>query len=109
MEDILSQGGDRAPSPWPRRLAVIGALVALVAGGAVYLGVSRHQPATAAAQRTPAPAGSAALSLPPGPDGIAGPTLAWSRGLRLPAAGARPAWFSPAPGRSDPIGGLPAN
>ena len=109
MEDILSQGGDRAPSPWPRRLAVIGALVALVAGGAVYLGVSRHQPATAAAQRTPAPAGSAALSLPPGPDGIAGPTLAWSRGLRLPAAGARPAWFSPASGRSDPIGGLTAN
>src|SRR6185437_10994947 len=78
MEDILSQGGDRAPSPWPRRLAVIGALVALVAGGAVYLGVSRHQPATAAAQR-------------------------------LPAAGERPAWFSPASGRSDPIGGLPAN
>ena len=47
MEDILSQGGDREPGPGPRRLAVIVALVALVAGGGVYLGVSRHQPATA--------------------------------------------------------------
>jgi hypothetical protein len=109
MDDILSQGGDREPGPRPRRRAVVVALVALLAGGAVYLGVSRHPPAPAAAHRVPSPAGSAALSLPPGPDGIAGPTLAWDRGLRLPAAGARPAWFSPASGRSDPIGGLPAN
>ena len=31
--DILSQGGDREPSPWPRRLAVIGALVLCWSGG----------------------------------------------------------------------------
>jgi hypothetical protein len=108
MDDILSQGGDREPGPWPRRLAVIAALVLLVAGGGVYLGLSRHQHAPAATA-TPAPTGSAALSLPPGPDGTAGQAAAWDRGLLLPAAGARPAWFSPASGRSEPIGGLPAN
>src|ERR1700735_1367078 len=42
MDDILSQGGDREPSPWPRRLAVIGALILVVAGGAVYLSLPRH-------------------------------------------------------------------
>ena len=25
MDDILSQGGDREPSPWPRRLTMLGA------------------------------------------------------------------------------------
>jgi hypothetical protein len=108
IDDILSQGGDREPGPWARRLAIIAALVVLAAAGGVYLGLSRHQHAPAAAA-SPAPTGSAALSLPPGPGGIAGQTLAWDRGLLLPAAGARPAWFSPASGRSEPIGGLPAN
>jgi hypothetical protein len=55
------------------------------------------------------PTGPAGLSLPPGPDGIAGQTLAWDRSLRLPDAGAQPVWFSPASGGSEPIGGLPAN
>ncbi len=116
MDDILSQGGDRAPGPWPRRLAMIAALIVVVAGGAVYLSLPRHQHAPAASQRThvtaspaPVPTGSAALSLPPGPDGIAGQTLAWDRNLRLPVAGAQPVWFSPASGRSEPIGGLPAD
>jgi hypothetical protein len=114
MDDILSQGGDREPSPWPRRLAMIAALIVVVAGGAVYLSLPRHQHAPAATHRThvtvsPAPAGSAALSLPPGPDGIAGQTLAWDRNLRLPVAGAQPVWFSPASGRSEPVGGLPAD
>jgi hypothetical protein len=115
MDDILGQGGDREPSPWRRRLAMIAALAVVVAGGAVYLSLPR-QHAPVAAHRTqataspaPAPTGPAALSLPPGPDGIAGPTLAWDRTLRLPVAGARPVWFSPASGRSEPIGGLPAN
>ena len=113
-DDILSQGGDRDPSPWPRRLAMIAALVVVVAGGAVYLALP-HQHAPAAAHRArataspaPVPTGQAALSLPPGPDGIAGQTLAWDRSLRLPAAGAQPAWFSPASGSSQSIGGLPA-
>jgi hypothetical protein len=111
LEDILSQGGDREPRPRPRRLAVIVALVALVAGGAVYLGLSRHSPAPAATHRAPVTpsAGPTALSLPPEPDGIAGQTLAWNRALRLPAAGTQPVWFSPASGRSEQIVGLPAN
>jgi hypothetical protein len=111
LEDILSQGGDREPSPWPRRLAAIAALVVLVVGGAVYLGLSRHQHAPVATHRapvTPSP-GPTALSLPPEPDGIAGQTLAWNRALRLPAAGTQPVWFSPASGRSEQIVGLPAN
>ena len=117
-DDILSQGGDgdHEPSPWPRRLAMIAAVIVVVAGGAVYLSLPRHQHAPATAHRAPAtaspapvPTGSAALSLPPGPDGIAGQTLTWDRNLRLPVAGAQPVWFSPASGRSEAIGGLPAN
>jgi hypothetical protein len=97
---------------------MIAALTVVVAGGAVYLGLSRQQHAPAAAHRTqattspapaPAPTGPVTLALPPGPDGIAGPTLAWDRALRLPVAGAQPVWFSPASGHSEPIGGLPAN
>ena len=49
----------------------------------------------------------------PGPpsesDGIVGPTLPWGGSLRLPVAGPQPAWFAPATGRSEPIGGLPAD
>jgi hypothetical protein len=109
LEDILSQGGDREPRPRPRRLAMIAAVIVLVAGGAVYLGLSRHPHAPAATHRAATPsAGPAALSLPPEPDGIAGQTLAWNRSLRLPAAGAQPVWFSPASGRSEQIVGLPA-
>ncbi|HEX3516297.1 MAG TPA: hypothetical protein VHT26_20095 [Trebonia sp.] len=107
MDDILSQGGDREPSPWPRRLAVIGVLVLAVAGGVAYLIVPRHPHAPSAAVR--APTGVAAPLLPAEPDGIGGPTLPWAAGLRLPAAGTQPAWFSPATGRSAPIGALPAD
>ena len=119
MDDILSQGGDREPSPWPRRLAVIAALIALiavVAGGAVYLSRSGHPHPLAAptavpatATQAPVPAGPDALSLPPEPDGITGPSLAWDRDLQLPVAGAQPEWFSPASGRTQRIGGLPAS
>ena len=109
LEDILSQGGDREPRPRPHRLAMIAALVVLVAGGAVYLGLSRHSHAPAATHRARVSPGPTALSLPPEPDGIAGQTLAWNRTLRLPAAGTRPVWFSPASGRSEQIVGLPAD
>jgi hypothetical protein len=116
MDDILSHGGDREPSPWPRRLAVIAVLTVVVVGGAVYLSRPGHQralvaPHQASATTSPAsvPAGPDVLSLPPEPDGIAGPALAWDRHLRLPVAGAQPAWFSPASGRSEQIGGLPAD
>lgn len=116
MDDIVSQGRDREPSPWRRRLAMIAALTVVVTGGAVYLGLSRPQHAPGAAHQTPVsdspasvPTGSAALSLPPEPDGIAGQTQAWDSDLRLPVGGTQPVWFSPASGRSDPIGGLPAD
>ena len=55
MDDILSQGGDREPSPWPRRLAVIGALALVLVGGIVYLVVPRHPRPPSAA--VPAPTG----------------------------------------------------
>lgn len=89
---------------------MIAAIVTLVVGGAAYLALSprlgSHRPPV-----TPAPtsAGSAAASLPAGPDGIAGQTLAWDRDLRVPAAGTQPAWFSPASGSDEPIDGLPAD
>ncbi len=107
MDDILSQGGDREPSRWPRRLAVIAVAVAVVAGSAVYLSRPHHH-APAAAARSPISA-SPAASVPPGPSGILGPTLAWDPSLRLPDAATQPVWFSPANGRSAPIGGLPAD
>jgi hypothetical protein len=109
-DDIISQGGDRAPAPRSRRLVVIAAIVAVaVIGGAAYLSLPGRQHAPVAAHPTPVPSGSAALSLPPEPDGIAGQAVAWDRGLRLLAAGAQPAWFSPASGRAELIGGLPAS
>jgi hypothetical protein len=114
-DDIVSQGGgDHEPGRRPRRLTVIAALIVVVIGGAVYLSIPRHQHAPAARQTpgtalpSPAvPSGPAALSVPPGPDGITGRTLAWDRTLRLPAEGPRPVWFSPASGRAAPITGLP--
>jgi hypothetical protein len=113
-DDIISQGGDSEPGPWPHRLTVIVALVAMVVGGAAYLTLSPPHHAPPASHRSPVtagptPAGSTAVSLPPEPDGIAGQTQAWDPGLRLPATGARPAWFLPASGRAEQIGGLPAN
>lgn len=115
MDDILSQGGDHEPGRRPRRLTVIAALIAVVIGGAVYLSIPRHQHAPAAAQQTigtplPSPvipSAPAEPSVPPGPNGIAGRTVAWDRSLRLPAAGPQPVWFSPASGHADPIAGLP--
>ena len=116
MEDILSHGRDREPRPRPRRLTFVAALVAVAVGGGLYLGLRGHPHAVAAPHPTPATAvpapvqaGPDVLSLPPESNGIAGPTLAWDRDLRLPFAGAQPAWFSPASGRSKKIGGLPAD
>src|ERR1700722_757870 len=129
--DILSQGDDREPHPWPRRLGLIAIAALAVIGGIVYVALPRHQPAaSAAAPATPAvlPSGtpgtttlrpqivvSLGLVQPgqPGPsverDGIIVGGLAWSDGARLPVAGIQPAWYRPAAGRSDTIGGLPAD
>ncbi len=105
MPDILGQGGEHRPGPWPRRLAVIAAL--LLVAGLVVLHLPRHAHETrAAAPRKPATTlpvtGLAAV-----PDGVAGQTLPWDSSVRLPVAGPRPAWFWPATGRTEAIGGLP--
>jgi hypothetical protein len=47
--------------------------------------------------------------VPVGPNGIIGQTTPWEDSLRLPVSGAQPAWFWPATGRSETIGGLPAD
>src|SRR5487761_1854012 len=91
MDDILSQGGDRDPSPWPRRLAVIGAVLLVAVAGVVYLSLPRHPHSPAAAVQPPG-------TTSPAPAGWAGPPLPWAGSLRLPATGTQPAWFSPATG-----------
>jgi hypothetical protein len=123
-DDILSQGDDREPRGWPRRLWVIAALVLAVVAGVVYVVIPHQQhAATAAPPATPsATAPPAAIPSPisvsgnlviPGvrvqPDGIVIRTLPWGVNLRLPVAGPQPTWFWPATGRSERIGGLPAD
>ena len=120
-DDVISQGDDRDPSPWPRRLGVIAAVVAVAVGGIVYLTQPHGRPAasaahpassTPAAQVTPSPVPVASpefIRLPPGPNGIIGGTTTWEDSLRLPVSGTQPAWFWPATGRSETIGALPAD
>ena len=116
MPDTLSQGGDREPGPWPRRLAVAAVLVLAAVVIVQHLPRSRHSPARPAGAAatvtapvtTPAAAsGAASAALAAVPDGITGPAVSWPGGLRLPAAGKRPAWFWPGTGQMVPIGGLP--
>jgi hypothetical protein len=123
VDDILSQGGDREPNPWPRRLAVLAVLVVLAVLITRYFPGSGHdrghRPAAAATAGLGPLAGPPALPPPvlvPGPDspggpdgpaGIAGPVSRWGIGLRLPAGGDQPTWYWPASGRQALIGGLP--
>jgi hypothetical protein len=116
MEDILSQGGDRDPRRWLRRLAAIGAPILVAVAAVIYVSLARHPHSPAAAPPTsvatssaPVPAGQAPPGLPAEPDGIGGSTLPLAGSLRLPVAGTQPVWFSPATGRSAPIGGLPVD
>ena len=68
-----------------------------------------------AAPPTPATSNPATTTLPlsepvpVGPNGIIGRTVPWEDSLRLPVTGKQPAWYSPATGRSEAIGGLPAD
>jgi hypothetical protein len=102
MPDILGHGGEHQHGPWPRRLAVIAALLLVV--GVILLHLPRHAPARrAAAQRGPDTTGPATGAAAV-PDGVTGQNLSWDSGARLPVAGSRPAWFWPATGRTEPIG-----
>ena len=107
-EDILSQGDDREPRPWPRRLGVIAAVVAVAVGASC----TSPSPATAGRPprpltrrprpRIPAPAPPLIESVPVGPNGIIGQTLPWEDSLRLPVTGRQPAWNSPGRCRPTP-------
>jgi hypothetical protein len=120
-EDILSQGDARPPSPWRRRLGVIAAVAAVAIGGVVYLSRPHGRPAASAAPSasavpptpvtlSPEPVASPGFTrLPVGPNGIVGPTTPWEDSLRVPLSGTQPAWFWPATGRAETIGGLPAD
>ena len=99
MSDILSQGRDREPRPWRGRLILLAVVVALVAG-LILAHLPGHR--TARSHQPPAPVAA-------GPDGITGPTLPWAASVRLPVAAEHPALLSPAAGRLQLIGGLPAN
>lgn len=101
LPDILSQGGDREPRRWPRRLAVLAVLALLT------VLIVEHLPRHHAGSVPPVPL--TASSVPPGPDGVPGPVLAWRRDSRVPLNGQRPAWFSPATGQDTPIRGLPGD
>ncbi len=115
MPDILSQGRDREPRPWPRRVAAIAALLLVAVAIVTHLPRHRHaaaRPGRAAATGTSGPlsvsaTGPAVAGLSGEPVGVAGPTLPWPGSLRLPVTGAQPAWFWPATGHLQRIGGLP--
>ena len=106
MRDILSQGEERQPNPWPPRLASAAVLAVLLTVALVhYLPRLGHaQPRAPPAGAGPAPS----LPLVPGqPDGIIGQASLRDGTLQLPVAGEQPAWFWPATGRIERIGGLP--
>jgi hypothetical protein len=114
MPDILGQGGDREPRPWPRRLAVVAVL--LLVAVVIVLHLPRHRPGASPPRpphgTSPAPAavpGSGALTpgLADDSSGLIGQTLPWDGSLRLPVTGEQPLWLWPATGRTQPIGGLP--
>jgi hypothetical protein len=116
MRDILDQGGDREPSPWPRRLVVIAGLILVAVLAALYLpshlgltGQPAGGPAASPAQPTAGPANVVpAEPAAGGESGITGTTLRWGSSVALPVSGERPAWLWPATGRTKPIRGLPA-
>jgi len=114
VPDTVSQGGDREPGLWPRRVVVAAVLVLAAVVIVQHLPRSPRSPArsarAAATVTAPVAASGAAgpaAALAAVPNGITGPALSWPGGLRLPATGARPAWFWPGTGQMVPIGGLP--
>ena len=109
MPDILSQGGEQGRSPRPGRRWALAALALAALAALIVTRLPHHAPAAhhTAQRASPLPVPSAPL--PDEPAGLTGPTAAWDASLRLPLAGSEPAWFYPASGRREPIGGLPAS
>ena len=109
MSDILSQGGDREPGPWRRRVVVIAVLALVAVLAVLYLPGHRHPVARPHAQSaSPAPVTLVPSGAgPSGPGGVSGLAMSRSGGLRLPVTGPEPAWLRPATGRATPILGLP--
>jgi len=110
IDDIISQGEDHEPRPWPRRLAIAAVIVVVLAALIVrhlpHGGAPRHHRHAAAA--SPAPVNQAPAAIHPArPDGITGPTASWAASLRLPVGGPQPSWLWPATGRTEAIAGLP--
>jgi hypothetical protein len=109
MEDIISRGEDRRPPSRWRRTAAALAVVAVAA-----LVVVEHLPHSAApARHHGAGRRSPPLTNTPNdpavniPSGITGATGKLPAQTRLPRTGTRPAWFLPANGKIEAIGGLP--
>jgi hypothetical protein len=111
IDDIISQGEDRNPRPWRRRLTMTAVIAVVLAALIINHWPGGGQPRQH--RRPAAPASPVALNSPPAPiklarpDGITGPTASWAAGLRLPVAGPQPRWLWPATGRTKAIAGLP--
>jgi hypothetical protein len=102
--DILSQRGDRGTAHWPRWVAMLAVLVL------VTVLIVEHLPHHLPAKTGPRRAAVTVVPLPglaAGPDGVSGLAMPRDDSLRLPVTGQQPAWFWPATGRMQPIGGLP--
>jgi len=111
LPDILSQGGEPGRSPRPGRRWALAALALAALAALIVTRLPHHAPAAhhTAQRASPLPVPGASGPVPDEPAGLTGPTAAWDASLRLPLAGSEPAWFYPASGRREPIGGLPAS
>jgi hypothetical protein len=96
MDDILSQGGDREPSRWPRRLAPLAVLVVLAVVIVMHIPHGRttleRPPAVAATGGAVqlAGLGSGAASLLDRGGWVTGPGLPWTGTFRVVYLGQHP-------------------
>ncbi|HET9893602.1 MAG TPA: hypothetical protein VFQ44_01465 [Streptosporangiaceae bacterium] len=122
MEDIISQGDDRKPVSWRRRLAIGGVLAAVAAALIVeHLPEGSgpgggHPLAAPSASARPHAHGERSFPIrlrvegpASDPSRIIGGTAVWGPSAKVPRTGPRPDWFWPGEGRTQPILGLPDN